>query len=44
MVGVYRGSVSGEVNYPPLATDTEENNCFSIYYDSEIIEHKNDEF
>ena len=26
--------------YPPLATDT--NNCFGIYQNSEIIEHKND--
>ena len=23
--------------YPPLATDTEVNSCFSIYYNSEII-------
>ena len=28
-------------NYPPLASDTEVNNCFSIYQNSEIIEHKN---
>ena len=26
--------------YPPLAADTEVNNCFSIYESSEIIEHK----
>ena len=26
--------------YPLLATDTEVNNCFSIYLNSEIIEHK----
>ena len=25
---------------PPLAADTEVNNCFSIYESSEIIEHK----
>ena len=30
--------------YPLLATDTEVNNCFSIYLNSEIIEHKNDDF
>ena len=30
--------------YPRLATDTEVNNCFSIYKNSEIIEHKNDDF
>ena len=29
---------------PPLATDTEVNNCFSIYQNSEIIERKNDDF
>ena len=27
--------------YSPLASDTEVNNCFSIYQNSEIIEHKN---
>ena len=33
---------SCEVNiHPPLATNTEVNNCFSIYLNSEIIEHKN---
>ena len=30
--------------YPRLVNDTEVNNCFSIYYNSEIIEHKNDDF
>ena len=30
---------SGAVNIL-LATDAEVNNCFSIYYNSEIIEHK----
>ena len=30
--------------YPPLATDTVMNNCLSIYYNSEIIEHKIDNF
>ena len=29
---------------PPLATNTEVNNCFSIYENSEITEHKNDDF
>ena len=32
------------VNYPPLASDTVMNNCLSIYYNSEIIEHKIDNF
>ena len=29
--------------YPPPATDSEVNNCFSIYLSSEIIELKNDD-
>ena len=29
---------------PPLAPDTEVHNCFSVYQNSEIIEHKNDDF
>ena len=28
MVNFYRGRVSGEVNIPPLAIDTEVNNCY----------------
>ena len=40
---VFTAPRNGEVN-PPLATDTEVNNCFSIYQNSEIIEHKNDDF
>ena len=31
------------MKYPPLATDAEVNNCFSIE-NNEIIEHKNDDF
>ena len=30
--------------YSRLATDTEVTYCFSIYQNSEIIEHKNDDF
>ena len=26
--------------YPPVATDAEVNSCFSIYQNSEIIQHK----
>ena len=26
--------------YPPLATNTEMNSCFSIYENNEIIQHK----
>ena len=29
---------------PPLAADTKVDNCFSQYSNSEIIEHKNDDF
>ena len=29
---------------PPLTNNTEVNNCFSIYENSEITEHKNDDF
>ena len=32
--------VVSDGKYPPLAADTEVNNCFSIYESSEIIEHK----
>ena len=32
------------VAYPLLATDTEVNNCLSIYYSSEILEHQNNDF
>ena len=32
--------VVSDGKYPPLAADTEVNNCFSIYESGEIIEHK----
>ena len=37
-MAIYQGK------WPPLATETEVNNCFGIYQDSEIIEHKSDDF
>ena len=43
VVVIYRATKQ-RGKYPPPATDTEVNNCFSIYQNSEIIEHKNDDF
>ena len=41
---IYR-DVKRQGKYPPLPTDAEVNNCFSIrvYYSREIIEQKNDD-
>ena len=36
---IYRGREAARL-IPLLATDTEVNNCFNIYQNSEIIEHK----
>ena len=41
--GIFTERRSGD-KYPPQATDTEVNSCFSIYKNCEIMEHKNDDF
>ena len=43
LVGICR-ALKRRGKYPPLATDTKVNNCFSKYSNSGIIEHKNDDF
>ena len=43
MMDIYRAAKRRD-KYPPLATDTEVNSSFSIYTNSEIIKHENDDF
>ena len=43
MMIVYRAAKRQGI-YTPLATNTEVNNCFSIFKNIEIIEHKRDGF
>ena len=43
IVMVYRAAKRQGI-YTPLATNTEVNNCFSIFKNIEIIEHKRDGF